>query len=63
MLDSGQNFLLGRLAFLMSKIVDDALIAVQLLELGLGYEKYRDKQEGEATVEHAESGTFYLWRE
>ena len=63
MLDSGQNFLLGRLAFLMSKIVDDALIAVQLLELGLGYEKYRDKQGGEATVEHAESGTFYLWRE
>ena len=34
-----------------------------MLALGLGYEKYRDKQGGEATVDHAESGTFYLWRE
>ena len=63
MLDSAQNVLLGRLAFLMSEIVDDALITVRMLALGLGYEKYRDKQEGEATVDHAESGTFYIWRE
>ena len=63
MLDSAQNLLLGRLAFLMSEIVDDALITVRMLALGLGYEKYRDKQGGGVTVDHAESGTFYLWRE
>lgn len=62
MLDSTQNLLLGRLAFLMSEIVDDPLISVRMLTLGIGYEKYRDKKEGTAS-DDTDPGTFYIWRE
>ena len=62
MLDSTQNLLLGRLAFLMSEIVGDPLVSVRMLALGLGYEKYRDKKEGKA-ADGLDPETFYIWRE
>lgn len=59
-----QNLFLGRLAFLLSDVVKDPLISAQVLLLGFGYEKYRDKKDGESTTEsETDSGTFYVWRE
>lgn len=63
MLDSTQNLLLGRIAFLISEIVKDPLISVRMLALGLGYEKYKDKQGVETPETDAEAGEFYIWRE
>jgi hypothetical protein len=63
MLESTQNMLLGRLAFLMSEMFDDPLISGELLLLGLGYEKYRDKKDGQSTTEsETDPETFYVWR-
>jgi hypothetical protein len=63
-LESTQNMLLGRLSFMLGEMVDDVLIRAELLLLGLGYEKYRDKKDGKSTTESAtEPGTFYVWRE
>jgi hypothetical protein len=63
MLESTQNMLLGRLAFLLSEMVDDLLIKGELLLLGLGYEKYRDEKDGHSTTEsETDPGTFYVWR-
>jgi hypothetical protein len=64
MLDDVQNLLLGRLAFLISEIVDDAFISLRIMALGIGYEKYRDR-DGEAAADNAgaDPETFYLWRE
>jgi hypothetical protein len=62
-LESTQNMLLGRLAFLLSELVNDSLITGDLLLLGLGYEKYRDKKDGQSTTEsETDPGTFYVWR-
>lgn len=64
MLESTQNLLLGRLAFLLSEIVEDALISLQIMLLGLGYEKYRDRKDGKSTTDsETEPDTFYVWRE
>ena len=63
-LESIQNVLLGRLAFLLSEIVKDPFISMQLLLLGFGYEKYRDKKDGKSTSEsETNPDTFYIWRE
>lgn len=63
MLESTQNLLLGRLAFILSEMIKDPLIAMQMLLLGLGYEKYRDKKDGKSTTEsETDPGTFYVWR-
>lgn len=63
MLDSTQNLLLGRLAFLVSEIVKDPLISIRMLALGLGYEKYKDKEEGKLPGTDSGEGEFYIWRE
>lgn len=63
MLDSTQNLLLGRLAYLVSEIVKDPLISVRMLALGLGYEKYKDKKDGESAEADVDPGKFYIWRE
>jgi hypothetical protein len=63
-LESTQNMLLGRLSFMMSEVVDDILMTGELMLLGLGYEKYRDKKDGKSTSDSTtESGNFYIWRE
>ena len=63
MLDTTQNLLLGRIAFLMSEIVKDPFVSARMLALGLGYEKYKDKQGGESPETDREAGEFYIWRE
>ena len=64
MLESTQNMLLGRLAILLNEIIEDPEVSVQLMLLGLGYEKYRDARDGHSTTESdADPGTFYIWRE
>jgi hypothetical protein len=63
-LESIQNVLLGRLAFLLSEIVKDPFVSMQLLLLGFGYEKYRDKKDGKSPSEsETNPDTFYIWRE
>jgi hypothetical protein len=63
-LESTQNMLLGRLAFLLSEMIGDPLLSLNLMLLGLGYEKYRDKKDGRSTTEsETEPDSFYIWRE
>lgn len=62
-LESTQNLLTGRLAYLMSQTVDDPRISFELFLLGMGYEKYRDKEEGVSGTSEDDSGNFYVWRE
>jgi Family of unknown function (DUF5677) len=63
-LDSTQNLLLGRLAFLMSEMIKEPLISMRLFLLGIGYEKYRDKRDGRVGTETMpDPDTLYAWRE
>jgi hypothetical protein len=66
-LESNQNMLLGRMAFAMSEIVRDGVASAELVLLGLGYEKHRDRESGpQQTAEdddQAHEGTFRVWRE
>jgi len=62
-LESIQNFLLGRLAYLISEMIRDPLSSLEMTLLGLGYEKYRDKKDGKSTTEsEGDPDTFYIWR-
>jgi hypothetical protein len=66
-LEANQNMLLGRLAYYLNMMVDDALIAAELMILGVGYEKFRDNAK---TLERgpvakdtaADDDGFYIWR-
>lgn len=66
-LESNQNMLLGRMAFIMSELTNNTLLSAQLTIIGLGYEKFRDRTTGVAVLESGEtpdsSGTFRVWRE
>jgi Family of unknown function (DUF5677) len=68
-LDSNQNMLLGRIAFVISEAVKSHL-ALELILLGLGYEKFRDLTPGlerfpqePLSGNEASDGSFYIWRE
>ena len=63
-LESAQNMLLGRLSLILSNLIEAHLIQGDLWLLGLGYEKYRDKVDGQSTtLDAADPETFYVWRE
>lgn len=67
-LESNQNMLLGRMAFALSQIVEHTLASAELVLLGLGYEKYRDRESGpqqpaEEEAGQAQEGGFRVWRE
>ncbi|MCI0423568.1 MAG: DUF5677 domain-containing protein, partial [Acidobacteria bacterium] len=66
-LESNQNMLLGRLSFLMAEFIKSHLATAQLMLLGLGYEKFRDRisgrNEGAPGEEPDPQGTFRIWRE
>jgi len=66
-LESNQNMLLGRMAFIMSELINEGLFSVQLTLLGLGYEKFRDRTTGAVALEPGERpnppGTLRVWRE
>lgn len=68
-LDSNQNMLLGRVAFVISEAVKSHL-TLELILLGLGYEKFRDHTPGlerfpqePLSGDEATDGSFYIWRE
>jgi len=62
-LESTQNLLFGRLAFLFSEMISNPLTGLEMLLLGLGYEKYRDKKDGKSTTEsEMDPDMFYIWR-
>ena len=68
-LDSNQNMLLGRVAFVISEAVKSHL-TLELILLGLGYEKFRDHTPGlerfpqePLSGDEASDGSFYIWRE
>ena len=63
--------LLGRLAWLFARVIKDPLVDMQLLLIGLGYEKSCEASEGEVHAyvdehqseqEQDEPGTFRFWR-
>ena len=65
-LESNQNMLLGRPSYAMAEIIKSHL-SMQLMLLGLGYEKFRDRTSGpperEASEDRRPPGTFWIWRE
>ena len=68
-LDSNQNMLLGRIAFVISEAAKCHL-TLELILLGLGYEKFRDHTPGlerfpqePLSGDEASDGSFYIWRE
>ena len=68
-LDSNQNMLLGRIAFVISEAVKSHL-TLELILLGLGYEKFRDNTpwlerfpQEPLSGDEASDGSFYIWRE
>ena len=67
-LESFQNMLLGRFAYMIDTVIDHPFEA-QLLILGIGYEKFRDQNEIEVRSDELFSGeseegdAIYIWRE
>jgi hypothetical protein len=45
-LESNHNMLLGRLSFVLAEVIKSHLLPGQLMLLGLGYEKFRDRTSG-----------------
>jgi hypothetical protein len=62
-LDFNQNMLVGRPSFVMAEIIHSSLASVQLINLGLGYEKYRDRVSGPVGGVSDSADRFYIWRE
>lgn len=66
-LESNQNMLLGRMAFIMSELIKETLLSAQLTIIGLGYEKFRDQTTGSVVLEPGETPdpptTLRVWRE
>jgi len=67
-LEANQNMLLGRLAYYLNVMIDDPLIAAELMILGVGSEKFRDnaKTLERSSAAHDQAGGdgdgFYIWR-
>jgi hypothetical protein len=66
-LEFNQNMLLGRPSYIMAELIKSALAAGQLMLIGLGYEKFRDRISGPSPRDSTERpdrpGTFWIWRE
>jgi hypothetical protein len=69
-LDANQNMLLGRAAYFMSKFIREPLITMELVLIGVGYEKFRDRaktlahrtaHDGEVEAS-SEGDGFHVWR-
>jgi hypothetical protein len=68
-LESNQNMLLGRIAYVISEAANSHL-TLELILLGLGYEKFRDQTPGlekfpqePLSNDETSEGSFYVWRE
>ena len=65
-LESTQNLLLGRLSFGMSEVMKDHLMSAELILIGLGYEKFRDRSSSPARqpdVAQRADNAFTVWRD
>lgn len=62
-LEFNQNMLLGRPSFIMGEILRSPIISAELILLGLGYEKFRDKVSGPVGGTIDRVNGFYIWRE
>ena len=66
-LESNQNMLLGRMSWVLADFIDSPLLSGQLLLIGLGYEKYRDRTTGpvkrDPGMKPDPPGSFRIWRE
>ena len=66
-LESNQNMLLGRLSYVMAEFIRSSRASAQLMLVGLGYEKFRDRISGTSERDTGEEpdppGTFRIWRE
>lgn len=66
-LESNQNMLLGRMAYVMSELINETLLSAQLTVIGMGYEKFRDSTTGAVVLEENETpdppATLRVWRE
>jgi len=62
-LEYNQDMLLGRPSFIMADMIGNPLASLQLIGIGLGYEKFRDKISGAAAKDSDRQGTFHIWRE
>ena len=67
-LERNQNMLLGRLAYLFSKVIEDPILEFEVLILGVGYEKFCEGPDhGDPVADDPEEdddapGTFRVWR-
>jgi hypothetical protein len=65
-LEFNQNMLLGRLSYLMAELIENHFLSGQLVLLGLGYEKFRDRISGPHHSDSGEPptppGIFWIWR-
>jgi len=66
-LEFNQNMLLGRLSYVLAGFIKDPLAEGQLMLVGLGYEKFRDRVSGPSEREEGQEpdppGSFRIWRE
>ena len=42
-LESAQNLVLGKLSFAMAEVMKDSFASLELILIGLGYEKFRER--------------------
>ena len=65
-LEFNQNMLLGRISYFMVELIENHFVFGQLMLLGLGYEKFRDRISGPPESESGKHpgppGTFWIWR-
>jgi hypothetical protein len=62
-LERNQNMLLGRMSYTLAKFVEDTSRELELLLIGIGYEKYCDKFSGLTNEMPMDPpGSFYVWR-
>ena len=65
-LESSQNMLMGRVAYLVDAVVEHPF-TIELIKIGIGYEKFRDKTpvdvSADTKLEAVKTDDLYIWRE
>ncbi|MBU4372718.1 MAG: tetratricopeptide repeat protein [Proteobacteria bacterium] len=62
-LERNQNMLLGRMSYTLTKFIEDGSRELEILLIGVGYEKYCDKfYNSPNELPTDDPGSFYVWR-
>ena len=61
-LERSQNMLLGRMSYTLTKFIEDGSRELEILLIGIGYEKYCDKFYNSPNEPTDTPGSFYVWR-